>query len=146
MWDGFVGAPSVYYGDEIGLPGTNYDPDTRRGMPWDQRGSWDMDLLAYHKQLIAMRNAHPALRTGAYHRLYADDTSYAFARADDGEALLVAANTGDEAREIVVQTGEHFAEGAELAAIYGTAGARVESGKVRISVPARDGVVLHTAR
>jgi glycosidase len=141
----YPGAPSIYYGDEIGLPGTNFDPDTRRGMPWDQPESWDMDLLAYHKQLIAMRKAHPALRTGAYHRLYADDVSYTFARTDEAEALLVAANTGEEAREIIVQTGEHFPEGAELAVLYGTAGAHVEDGKVRITVPARDGVVLHVA-
>ena len=142
----YPGAPSIYYGDEIGLPGTNFDPDTRRGMPWDKPETWDMATLAYHKQLIAMRHAHPALRTGAYHRLYADDTSYAFARSTDSEALLVAANTSDTAQEIVVPTGEHFTEGSELTAVYGTGSVQVEHGAVRIGVPARDGVVLHTAR
>ena len=142
----YPGAPSIYYGDEIGLPGTNFDPDTRRGMPWDKPETWDMAALAYHKQLIAMRHAHPALRTGAYHRLYADDTSYAFARSTDSEALLVAVNTSDTAQEIVVPTGEHFTEGSELTAVYGTGSVQVEQGTVRIGVPARDGVVLHTVR
>ena len=34
------GAPSIYYGDEIGLPGTNFDPDTRRTIVWDRRNTW----------------------------------------------------------------------------------------------------------
>src|SRR5262249_42132916 len=66
----YPGAPSIYYGDEIGLPGGNFDPDTRRTMQWDRQDTWDMQLLAFHKQVIAMRHAHPALRTGAYRRLY----------------------------------------------------------------------------
>ncbi|HNP74373.1 MAG TPA: glycoside hydrolase family 13 protein, partial [Kouleothrix sp.] len=121
----YPGAPSIYYGDEIGLPGTNFDPDTRRGMPWANRERWDMDLLAYHKQLIALRHAHPALRTGAYARLHADDATYAFARADAAEALLVAVNVAEQPRTIEFAAGEHFAENAELRALYGTRGARV---------------------
>ena len=73
-----------------------HPPDDRRGIgprPGICR-RWP-----YHKQLIAMRHAHPALRTGAYHRLYADDDSYAFARTNDDEALLVADQRGRDAAQ-----------------------------------------------
>jgi cyclomaltodextrinase len=138
----FPGAPSIYYGDEIGLPGINFDPDTRRAMPWDRPETWDMQALAYHKQLIAMRHAHPALRTGAYHRLYADDDTYAFARVNDDEALLIAVNVADRPRNILVPANGLFAEGGVLESLYGGGEARVEAGEVRLSLAARDGVVL----
>jgi cyclomaltodextrinase len=141
----YPGAPSIYYGDEIGLPGSNFDPDTRRGMPWDRPETWDHELLAFHKQVIAMRHAHPALRTGAYHRLYADDAVYAFARADDHEALLVAVNVAEQPRSIAIPAGEFFGEGVRLAAVYGDAAADVRDGYIQIEVPARDGVVLERA-
>jgi cyclomaltodextrinase len=142
----YPGAPSIYYGDEIGMPGTNFDPDTRRTMQWDRPDTWDMEALAYHKQLIAIRHAHPALRTGEYHRLHADDDTYAFARTDAAEALLIAVNVAETPRSIAVPVAGLFAEGAILAAAYGEPTARVEAGQVRIDLPARDGLVLHAGR
>ena len=105
-----------------------------------------MEALAYHKQLIAMRHAHPALRTGAYHRLYADDDTYAFARTNDDEALLVAVNVAEAPRNIAVPANGLFAEGAELAAAYGERGARVEGGRMRVELGARDAVVLRVGK
>jgi cyclomaltodextrinase len=138
----FPGAPSIYYGDEIGLPGTNFDPDTRRAILWDRLETWDMQALAYHRQLIAMRHAHPALRTGAYHRLHADADTYAFARVSDAEALLVAVNVADAPRNILVPANGLFAEGGALASLYGGGEARVEDGQMWLNLAARDGVVL----
>lgn len=140
----YPGAPSVYYGDEIGLPG-ELDPDCRRAMPWDRPDTWDREVLAYHRRLIALRHAHPALRTGAYHRLHADADTYAFARAGEGEALLVALNVAGSPREIAVPAGGLFAEGAALEPVFGgTDGrpCRVEGGRVRLALAARDGIVL----
>lgn len=138
----YPGAPSIYYGDEIGLPGRNFDPDTRRGMPWGQPERWDMDLLECHRQLIAMRQAHPALRTGAYQRLYADDATYAFARSDAAERLLVAVNVADEARAIAVPAGADLPAGVQLVPLYGGGSAQLDGGLVRIALPPREGIVL----
>jgi cyclomaltodextrinase / maltogenic alpha-amylase / neopullulanase len=138
----FPGAPSIYYGDEIGLPGTNFDPDTRRTIAWDRPNTWDMQALADHKQLIAMRHAHPALRTGAYHRLHADDDSYVFARTNDDEALLVAINVAAAPRNILVPSNGLFAEGSELEPVYGGSGARIEDGQVWLNLAGHDGLVL----
>ncbi|MEL6216822.1 MAG: glycoside hydrolase family 13 protein, partial [Pseudomonadota bacterium] len=66
----FPGAPCIYYGDEVGLAGGN-DPDCRRGFPSEER--WDRELLACHRQLIALRHQYPALQTGEYRTLHAED-------------------------------------------------------------------------
>ena len=42
----FPGAPSIYYGDEVGLPGGK-DPDCRRIFP--QPENWDVEVLKYYK-------------------------------------------------------------------------------------------------
>ena len=87
----FPGAPSIYYGDEVGLPGGR-DPDSRRGFPLESH--WELDVLEYHRKLISLRNAHPALRTGAYEILYAEGTVYVFARILGAEEIVVAVNVG----------------------------------------------------
>lgn len=87
----FPGAPSIYYGDEVGLPG-KLDPDSRRGFPMEAH--WDIYVLKYHQKLIALRNKYPALRTGSYQILYAEGTVYVFARILDNEELIVAVNVG----------------------------------------------------
>jgi cyclomaltodextrinase / maltogenic alpha-amylase / neopullulanase len=87
----FPGAVSIYYGDEVGLVGA-LDPDARRGFPVEAQ--WDRDLLKYHKQLISLRHAHPALRIGTYRVLAAEGSAYVFVRALDETEILVAVNVG----------------------------------------------------
>lgn len=54
------GVPTIYYGDEIGLPGNN-DPDNRKAYPWD---SYDEDLLNFTKKLSDIRNKYNAFKKG----------------------------------------------------------------------------------
>ncbi len=98
----FPGAPSIYYGDEIGLTGGRPDALARRTFPWDYLEHWDMDLLDFHKQAIALRKAQPALRIGSYQRLYADPDIYVFARRDATTTLIVAVNVADNERIVRV--------------------------------------------
>ena len=92
----FPGAPAIYYGDELGMTGEN-DPGCRGGMAWAHP---DKDLLAWQKELIALRQAHPALRTGSYTPLLADDEKslFAFARGNREEELLAVFNLGERAQ------------------------------------------------
>ena len=53
-----VGAPTVYYGDEVGLCGFT-DPDNRRTYPW---GHEDQELLAFHKEMIRIHKTEKPLR------------------------------------------------------------------------------------
>ena len=93
----FPGAPSIYYGDEVGLVGGK-DPDSRRGFPATE--NWDISVLKYHKDLIALRHQYPALCTGSYEILYAQESVYVFARILDQEEIIVAVNTGTESATV----------------------------------------------
>jgi glycosidase len=93
------GAPLVYYGDEVGLPGAG-DPDNRRFMQWDgysENQSW---LLQRIQDLGTIRAAHPALRRGTYKRLSAGGDTFAYEMSGEGETVSVAINRGDAATSV----------------------------------------------
>ncbi len=88
----YVGAPAIYYGDEIGLEGGK-DPDNRRAFPW-AREQWDADLRRWVQTLIAVRKQHPVLRRGAFRAIKAKREQHCltFARTLGAQAVLVVAN------------------------------------------------------
>ncbi|RPI29629.1 MAG: glycoside hydrolase family 13 protein, partial [Chloroflexota bacterium] len=49
----YPGAPSIYYGDEIGMEGGREDCDKRRPFPWDRK-EWDTELRDYVKKCIEL--------------------------------------------------------------------------------------------
>ncbi len=87
------GAPNIYYGDEIGLPG-KHDPDCRRAFPWDKPESWQLELLDDVKQVIALRRQTSALRRGKFLPLFGDEDLAVYALQDEKEIALVALNAG----------------------------------------------------
>lgn len=91
----YPGAPVVYYGDEVGMQGDK-DPDCRRCMVWNPAHQ-DRDLLAYYRWAIALRHAHPALSTGTFTTLLADDATgvYAYARTLGHDRVVVVLNNGN---------------------------------------------------
>jgi cyclomaltodextrinase/neopullulanase len=99
----FPGAPSIYYGDEVGLPGA-LDPDCRRGFPLE--ADWDREIFNYHHQLISLRHAYPALQTGDYRILFAEATTYVFARVLGNEEIIVAVNIGTAPAKATVTPAE----------------------------------------
>ncbi len=85
----FPGAPSVYYGDEIGMKGDN-DPGCRGGMAWN---AMDADLLAWQKQWIAFRKKHAAVRRGGTVLLSESDPAlFSFSRYDASEEIVAVFN------------------------------------------------------
>ena len=67
------GAPTVYYGDEVGMTGDD-DPDDRRTYPWaDTGGSPDRKLLAHYESLADLRDDVSALTDGDFRSLLAND-------------------------------------------------------------------------
>ncbi|MEO1164588.1 MAG: alpha-amylase family glycosyl hydrolase, partial [Chloroflexota bacterium] len=119
------GAPFIYYGEEIGMTGTNATEDDRqirRPLPWDESENhgfttgtpWfpleeDADirniarqidnpdsLLSHYRSLIHLRNSQPALQYGATIPV---DSSYraawGYLRSTDEETLLVVLNLDD---------------------------------------------------
>lgn len=121
----YVGAPMIYYGDEVGMWGAT-DPCCRKPMVWDdlkyQDEAYlpdgkkrpkpdpvrvDRELLEHYRKCIAIRNAQPALQTGAFKTLLADDGKgvYAFERTSPGNTVVVALNNGDSARRFTLPVG-----------------------------------------
>ena len=96
------GAPAIYYGDEIGMPGEK-DPDNRRAFPWDE-SAWNHELRGYVQKLIAARKKHAALRRGEMARVHlsADNRWYAFSRILGEDKVIVVINPNKEAREVEI--------------------------------------------
>ena len=97
----FPGAPCIYYGDEVGLPG-GLDPDSRRSFPPEEQ--WDQDLLQWHQDLIRCRHNYPALRSGDYQVLYAEGLVYVFARTLAASEFIIAVNSGVDAASVTIPT------------------------------------------
>jgi len=93
------GAPCIYYGDEIGLSAGD-DPHCRAAFPWEQTHTWDNDLLSFYRRAIHLRLVHPALRTGSFESLYAQDGIYAFQRQSPSETLIVAFNVNPSSAHV----------------------------------------------
>ena len=89
------GAPCIYYGDEIGMNG-GPDPGCRGAFPWDEKQSWDCEMLDFYHQAIALRHTHSALRTGAYRTLVAAGDVFGFSRSISGETRSADKETGNE--------------------------------------------------
>ncbi len=96
----YEGAPMIYYGDEVGMEGLN-DPDCRRGMIWNAKEQ-NLDLLAWHKTLIALRKKHEVLRRGQCRTVWADSATniFGFVRFNQGEQVLVLLNNSPKRQSI----------------------------------------------
>jgi cyclomaltodextrinase / maltogenic alpha-amylase / neopullulanase len=97
----YPGAPSIYYGDEIGIDGGLPDQWARKTFPWQDESLWNTDLLDHFRRLVELRLHYPALRRGLYQGVAASEGSYCFRRELDGQELLVAINTSEEADKLV---------------------------------------------
>ncbi len=94
----WVGAPTIYYGDEAGVCGFT-DPDNRRTYPW---GKEDQELLGFHKEMIRIHKEHPALRTGSLNILAWKENIFSFARFNQEEQIVVIINNRSELAEVTV--------------------------------------------
>jgi glycosidase len=56
------------------------------------------EQLDFYRRAIALRNAHPALRTGSFRTVLVDDQAnvWVFLREGDGEQVLVALNASEQ--------------------------------------------------
>jgi glycosidase len=93
------GAPLLYYGDEVGMPGGG-DPDNRRAMQWDGYSAGQTFLLEHIRRLTAIRAEHPATRRGTRTTLSAGGDTFAYVVEYGGDAVWVALNRGDGSTQV----------------------------------------------
>lgn len=136
----YPGAPTIYYGDEVGLGGGD-DPFNRAPYPWaDEGGQPDDALLADFKRLVKLRHDLPVLRHGTLDApLHADDQVVVLARQSGKTWALTATNNSTAPRTVSVVV--PLASGT-LRDALGGAPVAVDNHRIQLTVPPLFGRVL----
>ncbi|WP_298439672.1 alpha-amylase family glycosyl hydrolase [uncultured Ferrimonas sp.] len=144
----YVGAPMVYYGDEVGMWGAN-DPDDRKPMIWPDityqdektnadgqlrapdKVAVDQSMLQHYQRLIQIRKQHPALSLGSFAAILIDDDRglYGYERRYQQQRIRVWLNRNSTAQSVAVPAGTELLQQRALSA--GT-----------LTIPARGAAVL----
>ncbi len=122
----YIGAPMIYYGDEVGMTGAN-DPDCRKPMLWSdieyegeithphpnrkrprEKNKVDMELYEHYKTLINIRNGSIALRQGTFKTVLVDDEKdvYGYSREFEDEKIVVVINNSNSQQDISLKIQE----------------------------------------
>ena len=153
----YVGAPMIYYGDEVGMWGAN-DPDCRKPMVWadlvyedevvmpdgSRKDSPDKvvvneELFDHYKKLVALRAALPSLRRGTFETAVVDDDRqlYGFRRKLGDEEVVVVLNNSDNEQPAELNLDGKWRDrwgGVELV--------RTEEGGRKLTLPPRGAAIL----
>ncbi len=97
----WIGAPTLYYGDEIGMKGWT-DPDNRRTFEWD---NIDYNILNFYKECIRIHKENEALKIGSTRPLKLEDGVITFGRWTENNSIITAINNLD--REAVISVSTH---------------------------------------
>lgn len=92
----WVGAPTIYYGDEAGVCGFT-DPDNRRTYPW---GKEDTELIRFHREMIRIHKENRELKAGSCKMLLSDYNTLGFGRFTKSEQCIVVVNNNDYEKKI----------------------------------------------
>jgi len=94
------GAPSIWYGDEVGLAG---HADSVEGCRWPmqwQREHWDQRFHTLYRTLARLKRSEAVLADGAHRFLSVGDEHLAFARHNRDRALVAVLNRAAEPSRI----------------------------------------------
>jgi len=148
----WIGAPTIYYGDEAGLTGFT-DPDNRRTYPW---GREDWELINFHKEMIRIHKENRELIYGSTKNLFADTNLLAYARFSKETSVIVvinrdtvektmdvsvweaAASKGMEYERIMLSTQEGY--NADIVPM------QADTGKLKVVIPPVSGMVIRTRK
>lgn len=119
----YIGAPMIYYGDEVGMWGAT-DPYCRKPMLWDEymyddekNPSYinngeiysqipDLELFAWYKKIISIRKNNSVLIYGKFKELFADDKNdvIIYERYDKKTSIITAINNSFEDKYITFKS------------------------------------------
>ena len=144
----WMGAPTIYYGDEAGVCGFT-DPDNRRTYPW---GHEDQELIAFHKAVIQIHKQNPEFLKGSLKYILEDYNVIGYGRfTKDSQSVILVNNNDHEVtqslsvwyigipkecmlKQLLITTAEGFST---VSKEY-----PVVAGKVKITLPATSAVIL----
>jgi glycosidase len=156
----YAGAPTLYYGDEVGLShdgvwdGSQFqdDPYNRAPFPWgDTQGAYGADagLQSFARHMASVRQSYAALQDGdVQHGLVVDDARqlYGFARTNGAQTALVLLNRSGAAHSATFSglnaAPYNLPDGAVLLDAISGASYTVSGGAVTVSVTPSWGAVL----
>lgn len=149
---GYPGAPTVYYGDEVGQAGTR-DPDSRRSFPWERvsegkKGEYAgtgryAEIFKTYQAAANLRNAEPVFRTGEMKQVGATQDVIAYARKNDAKAGLVAINRGGQEAKLELSVGGFLPDGLTMEdKLGGSIKGVIQNGKLALTLPAKSGVMM----
>ena len=144
----WMGAPTIYYGDEAGVCGFT-DPDSRRTYPW---GREDQELISFHRDIIRLRRENDELRRGSIKYVDSDYNYLAYGRFHrKGQCVILVNNNNYPITKNVyvwdLGTPKHGKMQVllwtdEYGYSLGREGYEVVSGKIRIELPRTCAVIL----
>ncbi|HVF42832.1 MAG TPA: alpha-amylase family glycosyl hydrolase [Pyrinomonadaceae bacterium] len=153
------GTPQLYAGEEIAMRGGD-DPDNRRdfpgGFPGDARDAFtragrtpeEQRMYEWTRDLLRLRREHAAVRRGSLTDLHFDEDSYAYARRDDAETIVVALNRSAAPKEISFPASYVGArDGSRLSPLLNAKDSPTAAGgTLKLNVPARSAVFYKLGR
>ncbi len=144
------GVPSIYYGDEVSVTGSD-DPDDRRTFPWKLTpgGSYvqdpkdttyyaadgDHNTFEWYRTLIRIRAQNPVLPQGQLTFLLTDDTNktLAYALRKDNSLAIVVINRNESAPQTInVPTGPYLRDGVNLTDALKSGSVATAGGKLSV--------------
>ena len=149
------GIPQLYAGEEIAMEGKE-DPDNRRdfpgGFPGDTRSAFkasertpaEQRMWEWTRAWIRLRAEHSAIRHGRLIDLFYDDNSYAFARQDKSQTVIIGFNRGTQEKRITIPAGAiNVRDGSELVPLVGASvKGQVMDGRATLLLPSRSAVAF----
>ncbi len=162
----YVGAPTVFYGDEAainapsrynGSNGPVGDPYARAPYPWaDQPGDPsvygppDQSVIAFYTKLAHLRKQYAALSSGNFVTLLTGDTqqpasaanTYAYARIGTNQTAIVALNNGSSTNTASIPVSTYFSDGTTLQDALSGATYTVSGGSISVTLNGISGAVL----
>jgi glycosidase len=148
----YPGAPTIYYGDEVGLAGTK-DADAKRTFPWERvtevNGKFSglgkyADLFNVYQKAAKIRNDYQVFSTGDIKLAHATGDVLAYARKGNRQAGFVAINRSNVSKTIEADVTGFIGNGVKLTDLLNESATTVSvsNGKFYVSVPAMSAMMM----
>lgn len=142
----YVGAPHIYYGNEIAMEGGG-DPDCRRPFDWKAMEEPERKAtLDLYRRLAAIRKESTALRRGGFRTLLAKEQIYAYARQQGEETIVVVLNNSRQDVQVAVPIEKVAGSTASFRNLLAEGTARAENGALPVSLAPFGGAIYRLER